>query len=193
MQGGQYQILGKIPTHFTLFHSLTSPYSSNEDFYIFHQLLFVTTHYPPSITLLINHIFFWKSKLKHTSVDISNFGVSTAILNIIDIYRKWCKLNFGPLWDQVKSRHFPERIDAMRQYFYFLYKFLAIIDRKRLGQPFSIMIWICYYLLNRIRLGLDLDNSCWIRKIPNFATNNINILVFHITTTHSLTQGNRTC
>ena len=35
------------------------------------------------------------------------------------------------------------------------------------------MIWISHYLLNRIRLNLDLDNSCWIRKIPSFAKNNI--------------------
>ena len=115
-----------------------------------------------------------------------SFGVSTTILNIkYLISRKWCKLNFGPLRDQVKSYHFPKRIDAGSQY---LYKYLAIIDRKRLGQPFWIMIWIYYYLLKGIRLDLDLDKSCWIRKIPNLATNNINILVFHITTTHSLTQ-----
>ena len=33
--------------------------------------------------------------------------------------------------------------------------------------------------LNEIRLDLDLGNSFWIQIIPNFATNNINILVFH--------------
>ena len=54
-----------------------------------------------------------------------------------------------------------------------LYKFIGIIDRKTLGQSFWIMIWIYYYLLNVIRLKLGLDNSCWTRKIPNFATNNI--------------------
>ena len=42
------------------------------------------------------------------------------------------------------------------------------------------MIWIYYYLLNGIWSDLELDNSCWMRKIPNFATNNINIMVFHI-------------
>ena len=30
------------------------------------------------------------------------------------------------------------------------------------------MIWIYYYILKVIRL--DLDNSCWIRKIPNLTT-----------------------
>ena len=29
----------------------------------------------------------------------------------------------------------------------------------------NVMIWIYHYLLNRIRLDLDLDNSCWIQKI----------------------------
>ena len=35
---------------------------------------------------------------------ILGFGVSKAILNIIGISSKWCKLNFGPLRGQVKSR-----------------------------------------------------------------------------------------
>ena len=47
--------------------------------------------------------------------DIPYFAVSTAILNIIDISRKWCKLNFGSMRGQVKSRDFPDRIDARRQ------------------------------------------------------------------------------
>ena len=38
---------------------------------------------------------------------IPDFGVSTAIL-----------IEFGPFRNHVKSRHFPERIDARRQYFY---------------------------------------------------------------------------
>ena len=67
---------------------------------------------------------------------IPNFRVSTAILNITDISCKWCKFNFGPLQGQVKLCHFPERIDARRQNFYFLYKFLGMIGRKRLEQPF---------------------------------------------------------
>ena len=80
---------------------------------------------------------------------------------------------------QVKSRHFPEIIDARKQYFDFLDKFLGIIGRERVGEPFWVMIWIYYYLLNGIRLDLDLDNSCWLRKIPNFVTNKIEILVSH--------------
>ena len=58
----------------------------------------------------------------------------------IDISRRWCKLDFRLLQGQVKSCHFPERIDAWRQYFYILHKFLRIIGTKRLGQPFWLMI-----------------------------------------------------
>ena len=110
---------------------------------------------------------------------IPDSGVSTAILNATDISRRWCKLNFGPQRGQVKSRHFPEQIDTKGQYFYFLYKCPGIIGRKRLGRPFRIMTLIYYYLLNGIILDLDLNNSCWIRKKPNFGTNIINNLIFH--------------
>ena len=95
---------------------------------------------------------------------ILDFRVSTAILTIIDIFRRWCKLNFRPLPGLAKSGHFPKRIDARRQYFYFWYKHLGIFGRKWLAQPFPIMIWIYYYLLNGIRLDLGLDNSSWIQK-----------------------------
>ena len=46
-------------------------------------------------------------------------------------------------------------------------------------------MWIYYCLLNRIRLGLDLDNSYWVRKILNFAANNINIWFFTNHNTYS--------
>ena len=48
---------------------------------------------------------------------------------------------FGPLQGQVKTRDFPEAINAKRHYFYFPYKVLGIIGTKRLRQPFWIMIW----------------------------------------------------
>ena len=83
-----------------------------------------------------------------------------AILDTTDIFRTLCKLNFGSVQGHVKSHHISERIDARRQHFYFLYKFLGIIDRKRLSQPFWIIIWVYFYLLNGIILDLDLDNSC---------------------------------
>ena len=64
------------------------------------------------------------------------------------------------------------------------------------------MIWIYYYLLNRTRLDLDLDNSCStrIRKIRNFQGYEKYVTLLQITlifglshTKHSLTCGNRTC
>ena len=94
-----------------------------------------------------------------------DFGVNTAILNTIDISCWSCKLNVGPLRNQVKSHHFNERRDARRQYVYFSYKFLAIIHTKQLKQPFWIMIWIYYFHFTGSRLDIDLDTSCWIRKI----------------------------
>ena len=105
---------------------------------------------------------------------ITDFGVSTSILTTTDVSRRWCKLNFGHLWSHVKSRYFSEKIDSRRQYFYLFYtNFLEkSISKKRLGLPFWIMIWLYYYLLNRIRLDLDVDKSCWIPKTPNIATNN---------------------
>ena len=81
-----------------------------------------------------------------------------AILNIIDVSRGWCMLNFGPLRGQVNSPHFPKRIDARRQYFYFLYKNLGVIHRKRLGQTFWIKTWIYHYLLNGIRFFFNCDS-----------------------------------
>ena len=54
-----------------------------------------------------------------------DFGVSAAILNLVDIFSRWCELNFGLTPRQVKSRHFSERIGAWGQY---SYKFLAIVS-----------------------------------------------------------------
>ena len=80
--------------------------------------------------------------------------------------------------NQVKSRHFPEKIQARRQHF----------GKKRIGKPFRTVIWIYYYLLNKIKLDyLDLDKFLD-TKIPGFVTNNINIWFFTII--HRLTQEN---
>ena len=92
-----------------------------------------------------NRLFFAQKIKKYP-----DFGVNAVILDTINISQR----------GQVNLRYFPERIDAMRQYFYFLYRFLGIISRKRFGQLFKIMIWIYYYLLNGIISDLDLDNSC---------------------------------
>ena len=40
------------------------------------------------------------------SPQIPDFGVSTAILNPTEIFRKWYKLNFGLARGYVKSRYF---------------------------------------------------------------------------------------
>ena len=74
--------------------------------------------------------------------------------------------------------HFSDRM-GMRQYFYFLHKFLRIITQKQLGQLIQKLIWIGCYLLNRTGLDLNLHNSCSIHKyLANFATNNINFWFF---------------
>ena len=38
--------------------------------------------------------------------EIPDFGFSPAILNPVNFFRRWCKLNFGLLRGHVKSRHF---------------------------------------------------------------------------------------
>ena len=101
---------------------------------------------------------------------INDFRVSTAILNLVDIFRRWCKLNFGPMRDQAKQPCFSERISVGRQYFHFLCKYLGIICQKRLGKPFQKLIWIYYYILSRIQLDLDLHNSSAIRNPPGNKT-----------------------
>ena len=45
-------------------------------------------------------------KKQEISVLIPDFGVSTPILNHAEIFRRWCKLNFGLLRGHVTSRHF---------------------------------------------------------------------------------------
>ena len=76
--------------------------------------------------------------------------------------------------------------------FKFLYKFLGIIGRKRLGQNFWIMISVYYYLLKGIRLELGLDNTFWIWKYLTFLQTRFTFRFSH-TKKHSLTSKNRTC
>ena len=69
---------------------------------------------------------------------IDKISFSKAILNIIDVSHKWCKLNFGPYRGHVKSCHFPERTDARRQYFYFFeLNFLEYLAGNDLDNPFG--------------------------------------------------------
>ena len=71
---------------------------------------------------------------------ILDFGVSTAISSIM--------LNHA-----ISLKGYTQGDNI----FTFLYKFLGIFARKWLGQLFRILIWVYFYLLNGIRLDLDLD------------------------------------
>ena len=64
-----------------------------------------------------------------------NFGVSTAILNRVDIFRRWCKLSFRPL---------DKRIDARRQYFLL---FVQISWNNWLEATWTILLVIDFDLL----------------------------------------------
>ena len=50
--------------------------------------------------------YFWCAQM--IILSIPDFEVNTAILNPVDVFRRWCKLSFRPMRDQVKSRHFSE-------------------------------------------------------------------------------------
>ena len=78
------------------------------------------------------------------------------MLNPVTIFCRSYKLSFGLLKGQVKPYHFYERIEAKRQYFYFLYLFLGIISWKQHWTTF---------------LDTDLDSLLrfkwkWIRLTP---------------------------
>ena len=50
-----------------------------------------------------------QERLLATSIRIPDSGIGTVILNPVDIFRRWCKLNFGLLRGHVKhvmSVHF---------------------------------------------------------------------------------------
>ena len=110
--------------------------------------------------------YFWCAQM--IILSIPDFGVSTAILNPVDIFHRWCKLSLRPMRDQVKSRHFSLQKGARRPYFHSLYKYIGIISYKQLGQLFWKLIWIYCYLLNGIGLDLELHNSNLVQKIPNW-------------------------
>ena len=110
--------------------------------------------------------YFWCTQM--IILSIPDFGVSTAILNPVDIFHRWCKLSLRPMRDQVKSRHFSLQKGARRPYFHSLYKYIGIISYKQLGQLFWKLIWIYCYLLNGIGLDLELHNSNLVQKILNW-------------------------
>ena len=77
----------------------------------------------------------WDYPVKCYKKILPAFGVSTAILNLVDIFPRWCKLNFGLSGGHVEitpfHSNFIERVGTRRQYFYFLNVFLGITDKER--------------------------------------------------------------
>ena len=51
--------------------------------------------------------YFWCAQM--IILSITDFGVSTTILNPVDVFRRWCKFSFRPMRDQVKHAIFLNR------------------------------------------------------------------------------------
>ena len=79
------------------------------------------------------------------------FGFSTFILNTIDISGRYCKLNFWPLRDQVKPRHFSDK------------------DRRK-GTVFLLFIQISWNNCQETTWTtlLDNDSDLLLRFKPNY-------------------------
>ena len=77
---GQCQILGKISTHFPHFH-LSTPPLKWRFLYIPPTLFYYNPLSCLPTVLLINNIYSWKSKLKHTGVDKINKIINKIINN----------------------------------------------------------------------------------------------------------------
>ena len=56
--------------------------------------------------------------------------------------------------------------DRHEETIFLLFKYISW--NNWIGMTLDNPLWIYYYLLNRIGVELDLDNSFWIRKILNF-------------------------
>ena len=91
---GQYQFLGKIDTHFPHFHLLTLPLKWRF-LYIPPTCFYYNPGPCPPTVLLINNIYSWKSKLKHTGVDIKCFFVYKIFVN-----KTWKIFIESPLYNQ---------------------------------------------------------------------------------------------
>ena len=97
---GQHQLLGKTASHF------------------FHFYLFKPPPCPPSLparpaspsSFLINHNFSWKSKLKHTSVDITCFseGANFSLTN----HKKYLLETFHRTSETSKLELFTKKLTA---------------------------------------------------------------------------------
>ena len=76
----QYQFLGKISTHFHNFHLLTAPLKWRF-LYIPPTPFYYNPRPCPPTVLLINNIYSWKNKPKHTGVYIKCFFVNKIFVN----------------------------------------------------------------------------------------------------------------
>ena len=77
---GQCQFLGKIAAYFSHFHLLIPPLKWRF-LYIPPTPFYYNPRPCPSTVLLINNIYSWKSKIKHTGVDIKWLFVNKIIVN----------------------------------------------------------------------------------------------------------------
>ena len=77
---GQYQFLGKIAIHFPHFHLSTPPLKWRVLYIPATPFYYKLRPCPPTV-LLINNIYSWKNKLKHTGVDINCFFVNKIFIN----------------------------------------------------------------------------------------------------------------
>ena len=110
---GQYQLLGKTATHFFHFYLLIPPLKWT---FIFLYIPPTPLYYkpppcPPSLppSFLINHNFSWKSKLKHTSVDITCFfeGANSSLTN----HKKYLLETFHRTSETSKLELFAEKVN----------------------------------------------------------------------------------
>ena len=104
---GQYQLLGKTTTHFFHFYLLIPSLKWTFIFLHIPPILLYPPSLPPS--LLINHNFSWKSKLKHTSVDITCFfeGANSSLTN----HKKYLLETFYRASETSKLELFAEKVN----------------------------------------------------------------------------------
>ena len=84
---------------------------------------------------------------------ILNFGVSTTILNPVDIFCGRCKLKLELLQCQVKSYHFSERIEAISLLFV-LISWKNLLETT-LGNPFGY----CFGFITAFYMEMDKNGT----------------------------------
>ena len=99
-------------------------------------------------------------------LSIINFGVSTAILNPVDVYRRWCKLSFTRMRDQVKHVIFLNRQARGDHIFTFYTNILGQLATNNLDTFLKTYLDL-FLPFKRNRLDLEVHNSNLVQKIPN--------------------------